>query len=297
MLNFMGNTSKHVWFSITAICLLIPVSTMAQSVTAVLSSDLGPYMEAYEGFQEAFGTPVRQINLKTDVLEPNNISDIVVAFGGKAALETYANNTVVIYCLAPGVQLNTETQQTIKIPMLPSAADVLNRLQILQPGLNRLATIWASDAQADYLRKLAFVAEQSGIVLISERVSSPDDLPDRLRQVLRDGANGVWLPPDPALINARNFSVFKEFSWSNNIPLYVPTAGLVDKGAVAAVSSGFRDIGRTAGAVARRALQGNLNERVIYPLEVEFRVNLNAANQAGLKPNQADLIERGVILQ
>ncbi|MDP6040941.1 MAG: ABC transporter substrate binding protein [Candidatus Latescibacteria bacterium] len=266
-------------------------------MTVVLSSDLGPYVEAYKGFQDAFGAPVRQINLKTDIFDPSNISDVVVAFGGKAALETYPDDTVVIYCLAPGVQLKVEGQQTVKIPMLPSAADVLNRLKILQPNLRRLATIWASDAQADYLQELAIFAKQVDIVLISERISDSDDLPGRLRKVLQEGVDGVWLPPDPALINARSFSVFREFSWSNNVPLYVPTAGLVDKGAVAAVSSGFWDIGRTAGEVAKRALQDNLNASVIYPLKVELRVNLDAADQAGLELNQEDLIEKGAVLQ
>ena len=297
LLKLMRDFSKHIWLCFATLwsLLISPVPVVAQSVTAVLSSDLGPYLEAFKGFQDAFGEPVRQINLKTDVFDPNNISDIVVAFGGKAALETYPDGTFVIYCLAPGVQL--ENSNAIKIPMLPSASDVLDHLQIVQPNLRRLATIWASDAQADYLSELGVFAKRAGITLISERVTSPDDLPERLRKVLRDGVNGMWLPPDPVLINARSFSVFKAFSWSNNVPLYVPTAGLVDKGAVAAISSGFGNIGRTAGDVARRALSDRPRENEIYPLKVEFRVNSNSADQAGLKLNQADLIEKGAILQ
>jgi ABC-type uncharacterized transport system substrate-binding protein len=110
-----------------------------------------------------------------------------------------------------------------------------------------------------------------------------DDLPDGLRTVLRQGVDGVWLPPDPVLINARSFSIFREFSRSNDVPLYVPTSSLLNRGAVASVSCGFDEIGRTAGRLAHLALSGGISGGVVYPERVVFRVNGEAARDAGLE--------------
>jgi ABC-type uncharacterized transport system substrate-binding protein len=134
-----------------------------------------------------------------------------------------------------------------------------------------------------YLEEIQQVCAGFGIKAIVTQVSGADALPDRLRAVLQQGVDALWLPPDPLLINAQNFSVLKTFCWSNNIPFYAPTAGLVEQGAVASVSSSFREIGRAAGRVARRVLLGKIPEQVVYPDVVEVTLNLTAAANSKLQ--------------
>ena len=67
------------------------------------------------------------------------------------------------------------------------------------------------------------------------------------------------------------------------MPLYVPTAGFVEAGAVAAVSVSFRHIGQTAANLALQILDEGQLSGDIYPRESQITVNLQAAGQVGLQ--------------
>ena len=264
----------------------------AQNVTAVLSSGLAPYQEAYQGFRETFEGEVTLRDLDTGLQLGAN-TEWVVAFGGKAALLPYPSHVKVVYCLAPGIQLDREA---FKVLMLPNAKEVVDRLKVVQPDLRRLTILWVSQVQAEYIRALAAASDVADVEVVSERIESVDDLPESLRKALREGSNGLWLPPDPALINERSFAVLKSFSWANDIPLYVPTTGLLREGAVASVSCDFQDIGRTIGTVMQQ-LQNQISQpAVIYPSRVVLQVNTEAAAQVGLEIDRNDLIQKGAVV-
>ena len=140
---------------------------------------------------------------------------------------------------------------------------------------------------------LDIAAKQRGVQLITKRLGGVGDLPDGLRSVLRDGVDGLWLPPDPALINPRSFGVFREFSYANNVPFYVPSSCLLEKGAIASISCGFDDVGRTAGEVALQVLLGDQLPIVVYPKRVIFCVNLKGALETGLSVDLEALARNG----
>ncbi len=171
--------------------------------------------------------------------------------------------------------------------MTPTAAAVLGKLREAQPGLHRIAAFWIPEAMADHIEDLRKAAKGYGIEVAADRLDQPDDLPDRLR-ALNPKPDGIWLPPDPSLINNRTFAILKDYSWSNDVPLYVPTEGLVEIGATAYVSSGFREIGRTAAETARLAADDKPLSETVYPETVETVFNRTAARSAGLEiPEEA----------
>ena len=268
---------------------MLPLSSQAQELSVVLSSNLSPYIEAFDGVQKAWGRALHRIDLRDDQA-PTLPSEtrVVITIGGQAALASYPSHVMVIYCLAPGVVLN---KQAIKIAMTPSATEIIKRLKVVQPTLRRLGIFWASDAQESFLKVLHVAAQQWGIELITKRVGGIGDLSNGLRSVLRDGVDGLWLPPDPVLINARSFGIFREFSYANDVPLYVPSSGLLEKGAVASISSNFHHIGQTAGEVAHQILIGDQLPVIVYPERVTFWVNLNAALATSVTVN-LDALER-----
>ena len=265
----------------------------AQEVVAVLSAELAPYQEAYAGFEEAFGSPATRVCLHHEALEIGPDTRVIVTFGGRAALAAYPEGIPVVYCLAPGARLARDEDRggSIRVAMLPRAGFVVSRLREIQPDLKRLGVLWMSEAMADFTSQLGQAASAFGVQVLIGRLGSEAELPDRLRGLLSDEADALWLAPDPVLINATTFALLKEFCRSSDIPFYVPTSGLVEKGAVASVSSSFREIGRTAGAAAREVLEGRIGEKVRYPGAVETTLNLEAAEESGLEI-PAEVIKR-----
>jgi len=143
----MFRSSIKIQLTTLFMLLSLPFSVWPQgAVTVVLSSDLGPYGEAYAGFIEAFGQPDRQVNLKKDQFQLSVNTRLVVAFGGKAALQAYPDDVTLVYCLAPGVYLAPEKRRgrSVKVAMMPSALAMLTHLKRLQPDLRRLGVFWSS---------------------------------------------------------------------------------------------------------------------------------------------------------
>jgi hypothetical protein len=276
---------RNIIFALaTAFCLIGPGISFAQETLAVLSSEAIPYREALEGFREALGRPISTARMTEGAPKITPEIRVVVAFGGKAAQESYPDRVSLIYCLAPGTKLEVRNRQgsVIEVKMLPRAGAILSKLKEVQPGLKRLAVFSSSKTPEEDLQEMREAAPSSGIEVFSEKLNNAEELPGRLRAVFGK-ADGILLLPDPLLINANSLSIFKEFSWSSRIPFYVPTAGLVEHGAVASVSSTFREIGHAAGSAARRVLEGGAANKTVYPEKVDLVLNMKAAASVGLQ--------------
>ena len=290
----MGNTRSILL--LTAFCWLAAWNVCpAQEVVAVLSSELKPYEEAFQGLQENRTHVVARISLTDGEPHIGRETRVVVAFGGLAAARTYPDRVTVVICLAPGVQADIDgyRHNQIEIPMLPAPAAMLAKLRQIQPRLKRLAVLSISAATTTDLYRIHQAATDAGIELLTARLEHQDSLPDYLRGLLDQQVDALWLPPDPLLINARNMLVLKEFCWSNDIPFYVPSASLVRQGAVGSVATSFRDIGRTAGEVVDQLLAGRHPPRRVYPQRAQVVVNRTAANRSGLElpPSIADHVD------
>lgn len=270
-----------------AFCLIGPRISFGQETVAVLSSEAIPYREALEGFREAFGRPISTARMTEGAPKITPEIRVVVAFGGKAAQENYPDRVSLIYCLAPGTKLEMKNQGiVIEVKMLPRAGAILSKLKAVQPGLKRLAVFSSSKTGEEELQEMREAAPSSGIEIFSEKLNNAEELPGRLRGVFGK-VDGILLLPDPLLINGNSLAIFKEFSWSNRIPFYVPTAGLVEHGAVASVSSTFREIGYAAGSAARRVLEGGAGHKTVHPEKVDLVLNMEAAAKVGLQiPNE-----------
>ena len=223
---------------------LIQTAGAAQEVVVVLSSELDPYLQAYEGFKESFGPSVPVVSLSAGRPRIGLNTRVVVAFGGKTALEKYPSEVALIYCMSPGTDLSGLERKgaTVRVNMLPRGRDVVGKLKEIQPLMKRLVVFWVLDVTESYLQSVMQVEDDLKVEIVAERLDHADDLPDKLRALMGKNADALWLPPDPLLINPHSFSVIKEFSWANDMPLYVPTAGFVEAGAVDAVSVSFRHI-------------------------------------------------------
>src|SRR5688572_19803327 len=75
-------------------------------LVVVLSSNSGPYKEAFQGFQEAFGQTVPVLVMTQGDPQVPRHTRVIVAIGGKAALyPNYPPNARLIYALAPGIRI------------------------------------------------------------------------------------------------------------------------------------------------------------------------------------------------
>jgi len=253
----------------------------AQDVVAVLGSEQRAQRETFESFQASFGKPVPVLAMGDPI--PAG-AKVVLAFGGKAALQRYSSRVAVVYALAPGALINRKTHAgpSVKVMMEPEADALLDRLQVLQPKLKRLAVLWTSPVSAASAERLTKAGAARGVSVSAERLEVADDLPSRLRE-LQGQIDAIWLPPDPLLINAKNFEIIKRYSYDNDIPFYAPTEGLAEQGATAAVSVSYKEMGRMMAAAAKDALGGGASPAELYTGRLHVSISRAAAAEAALQ--------------
>lgn len=269
-------------------------SAAAQDVVAVLGSEQRAHRETFESFQASFGKPTAVLALGEPI--PAD-AKIVLAFGGKAALQRYPGRVTVIYAIAPGALVDRKTHDgpSVKVMMEPDAGALLERLKDVQPKLKRLAVLWTSPVRAASAERLARAGAARGIEVSAARLEDADDLPNRLRG-LHGKVDAIWLPPDPLIISAKNFEIIKHYSYDNDVPFYAPTEGLAEQGATAAVSVSYQEMGRMMAAAAKDALAGGSSPAELYTGRLQVTINLAAAKAAELPLAPEALKSAGKVL-
>lgn len=252
----------------------------AQEVVAVLASDHRAQRATYEGFLAVFGKPVPVLSMGEEMPAAPKI---VVAFGGKAAIQRYPGRVTLIYAIAPGLVVGPRTHdgRSIKVMMEPEPGALLHALQGLQPKLKRLTVLWSSAIRAPAVERLVTLGAARGIAVSAERLKHARDLPDRLRR-LQGKVDAIWLPPDPLLINESSFGIIKHYSYDTDIPFYAPTEGLAEQGATAGLAVSYKEMGRQAAVAAKAVLDGGEVAAELYSDKVSVTVNRAAAEQAEL---------------
>lgn len=246
---------------------------------AVLSSDSAYYLQALEGFTEAWGSSVTVVDARSPL--PAG-AWAFVAIGSKAAARRWPRDAVVVACLSPSVADDADDAVT-RVSLLPDPEVLISRLSALVPGLKVLRIFWSSESSRDDAEALVKAGEARGVVVLAELVSPPSRLPSLLREL--DGkADALWLMPDPVLVNAVNFAVLREYAAAEKIPLLAPIEGLTERGASATIAVSFRDMGRAAAFSLRARLAGRAEPEFVRAGRVTVTVNGAAARTPGLGP-------------
>jgi putative ABC transport system substrate-binding protein len=97
--------------------------------------------------------------------------------------------------------------------------------------------------------------------------------------------DALWLLPDSTVVTKKSFGFIKSTTIENRIPLLCTSDVFVKAGALAAVSSDHKDVGRQAAELARKILElpvpGSLG--IVYPDHFKLTVNTDTVEKLGLE--------------
>ncbi len=269
---------------LTAAALLTPACPVrAADTVAVLASEKGAYLEAFSAFQAEYGSGVRHFDSSRGKAAVPPGTATVVTFGIKAMAQAYPLEANMVACLAPGYFFPQEGRhgRAIKISMLPSFPRLFSTLKKVQPQLKKLRVFWMVESYKEFREPIVAAGAEAGVQVTPVRVSSVADLPSLLRGAHGD-MDAFFLPPDPLLISPESLMIFREFSWSNGIPMYASTRGIAKEGATASIGISFAESGAAAARTARALQAGEPQPPVVFPDRIELTLNATAARKCGL---------------
>ena len=263
------------WAAAAALLFFAPGELAAADMAAVVSSNAGPYTEAYSAFKTAMVLPMDFYDVSKPGFAPPEDIKYAVAFGAKAAAVEYPPATHLVYALAPVAGRGRGWHE---ISMLPAPAAAIEAYKGLQPDLKRLAVFWAVYPGEKYLEDLAAAGNKAGVQIVSAKLKDPDFFPERLRHLLGK-MDAFWLMPDPVLITKNSLMVLSSFSCANSIPFYAPTSALVLNGASASFAPDFAEAGVEAAKAITNIYRGGQQPRVTYPEKSTLRVNTDLVDK------------------
>ncbi len=162
----------------------------------------------------------------------------------------------------------------------PYAAQ-LKLIRTLQPSARRLAVLFnPGEAASQYgMKEIHRLAPADGFEVRDVPVSSTGEVAVAAAQAL-PRADALFLSSDNTVIAGVGAAV--QVAIRAHKPLYAGDSGTVEKGAIAAVSVGYRALGVDAGRLTARMFRGERNLPVVVAGGQEVVLNLAAARAMGV---------------
>ncbi len=124
------------------------------------------------------------------------------------------------------------------------------------PGLRRVGEVWnPSEANAEAQTVLArAVCKELGIELLEANADSSAGVGEAAGALVARGAEAIWVPGDVTVLTAVDAVV--SAARSGGIPVFTSIPGSAQKGTLFDVGASYHEVGRLAGALAARILNG-----------------------------------------
>ncbi len=160
--------------------------------------------------------------------------------------------------------------------------DQLRIIREILPQSKRLGVIFnpGESAAAYGLAQLRVLAPQVGFQLVEGPISSTGDEYSAARE-LASNCDALLIDSDNTAISGEAAAV--RVAQQRRVPLFAGDSGSVAKGAVAAVSVGYEQLGTETGKLAVRMLRGERNLPVFVGRGDEIILNTEAARTMGVK--------------
>ncbi len=152
----------------------------------------------------------------------------------------------------------------------------LKLIERITPNVKRLGVLFNPGEAASQIivRQIRELAPQFGMIIVEGPVNSSGDVYP-VAQSLATRVDALLLPTDNTVVSGMAGAV--KVAVEHKIPLYAYDQGSVKKGALAAVSAGYAQVGTDTGKLAVRMLRGERNIPTVMALASELYINKKAS--------------------
>jgi putative tryptophan/tyrosine transport system substrate-binding protein len=120
--------------------------------------------------------------------------------------------------------------------------------------VKRIGVLYSSETE-NIIRQATVAAKQLGLSLVSFRVDSEKDIPGAIDSLCRT-TDVIWSVADQRIYTPQSTKHIILQTLRNQIPMMAFSQALVEAGGLFTLDFDFKDIGRQAGEIAVRVLQG-----------------------------------------
>lgn len=227
--------------------------------------------------------------------------ELVIAIGSRAAklAREIAPDIPLVYAMVldPAALGLPAPGRAAAVPATGVTMDVTPERQFellleIAPSARRIGVLYNPSISGDAVRRAAEAASARGLELVRQPVRTEAEVASAAA-LLGPTVDAFWALADPMVLTSANARAFILLSLRSGKPLFAMSEGLVRSGAMAGLSADPAEVGRRAGEMARRVLQGEAVGRVPpeSPRRLAIFVNRASAAHLGLDL-PADILAR-----
>ncbi|UVT19955.1 MAG: ABC transporter substrate-binding protein [Nitrospira sp.] len=277
-LPFTGRKQMRVCFShtwllslvFTALWSVAPASAHAAGgeIAILKSSDLKAYNEAIEGFKvTAPGTSIyAEYDLRGDLERGkqlartirNSTSSLVVAVGLKAALAAQLEivDVPILYMMILDPLKHHLTAANMAGVLLEVPMDrQFKVMRMFLPALRRIGVIYSADKTVAKLKEAESQAADHQFQVQGFPVENEKEVPQQLRSLLSE-SEALWFIPDSTVLTDESIRFILESAVAKRVPVVGFSSEFTRLGALLSISIDYGEVGREAGLLAKRILNG-----------------------------------------
>ena len=270
-----------------------------KTAVVIKSQNLSAYNEVVKGFQDE--CIQKNITIKSiyDLKGKMKIGhktvrkirkekpDIILTIGVLAT--TIAKEEIkdipIVFCMV----INHARFQLTGANMTGIAAEIsieeqLKGYQTILGQLKDLGVIYDPSKTGNIIESAEKKVKDIGVNLVKYEIDSPKMVSEALENLI-GRIDALWLLPDSTVVTRKSFDLIKSTTLENKIPLLCTSDVFVKAGALAAVFSDYKCVGRQAaqlaGEILERPSPGSLG--IVNPDSFKLAINTDTAEKLGLK--------------
>ncbi|MFQ5963759.1 MAG: ABC transporter substrate-binding protein [Candidatus Scalinduaceae bacterium] len=270
-----------------------------KAAVVIKSQDISAYNEAIDGFKSECIKNNISIKYIYDMKGKMKIGykilreikkdepDIILTIGILATtiVKEEIKDIPIIFCMVinqgrfklAGLNITGITTEIAIEKQLEGYKDLLNSLQ-------DIGVIYDPSKTGNIVESAELKMKGLGVNLVKYKIKSSKMVSKALDSLIGK-VDAIWILPDSTVVTKKSFDLIKYTTLKNNTPLLCTTDAFVKAGALAAVFSDYKSIGKQAAQLAKKLLTvspaGSLG--IVFPDEFKLSINSNTAKKLGLE--------------
>lgn len=298
MMNYSSGILKRSLLSAVCGMLLssMPAGAAEQLRLSVLfASDKEPYQQAWTGFKESmaasgFSVVATEIIFKESEMASirqrltENSPRMIVALGAQALkLAENVKDIPIVYCMVLNPQEYVEGVPAAGVSLDIPQSVRLKQIKKLLPEISTVGLIYSSRF-ASTEAEIRSVCAEMGLKLEVRKVDDEKEIPDTLKNLWSD-VDCLLMVPDSRVFTPMSVEYILLHSLRNRYPVIGLSSFYTKAGALIAIDCDYTDLGRQAGEVAHRIIDGETPASigVLRPRKTRYSLNLLTAERLDVR--------------
>lgn len=270
----------------------------ATNALAIKSLDIHPYNRAVEGFRSTVtGTVEDTVYINSSDgdqvvfrLKKGGV-DLIFTLGSNAlnlVIDRFRNIPVVYSfvlnprTVASSLSKNKRSNMTGISMVIPPEMQFKAIMQAT-PSVKRIGVVYDPSKTESLIEEARKSAKKLGLTLVEQQISKKKEALGAISG-MQGRVDAIWMAADTTAITAESIKYMLLYSFRTGTPLIGISDKYVKNGALIALSFDSEDIGKQAGEIASRVLDGENVEEIppANPRKLKLSINMNTAKKLGI---------------